>query len=124
MKITTLTEIFNLVGSSVENIGYGYLKNQIVITIHCTQFEHMQDGSLVNFIFDGVVDVIATPATFNLQSNKIISIQCLPSINHFFSVIFTFESSEGPIKIDFKAKSFDAEFLNPYYDLKATLFLE
>ncbi len=122
IDITTFFHEFSFKDSVLENIGYEFYNNQIVITINW--FDHSWSSSekddqriLVNFVFDGAKEIVINPQLFTLDSNKILEVEYEQSTNDLDKIIFVFCASEGSVELSFKAKSVECEPLNPYINL-------
>lgn len=122
MDISKLNNFFDLQNSCVENIGYEFYNNQIVITLDCHQFERGErqegkaKGHLINFIFQGAKEVEFSSQHFTLDNNKVIEVSYEYFDDDIPQMTIVFLAKEGIMELSFKATGVKCEPLNPYID--------
>lgn len=121
VNIINFVEYLDFNECTLQNFGHEFFSGQLVLTIATRQFGNTDDntldnGILINLIFDGVECITISSDNYTLSSNKITQVTSMQFNDEYSLISFAFLSSGQEIIVTFKASSFEGEILNPYYD--------
>ncbi len=117
MDIKTFKEHFYLKYSLVENIGFEFYKNQLVITLNFANwmqetYDQTQPQHIIgNFVFTGVSDIKISQEHFFLSSNEILDLseEIISKDSNVVDIGFEAPEPEGFIVLSFRAQAVDWE---------------
>lgn len=122
MEILDFIDLFDLKQSFIENIGFEYFNNQIVLTVFLcnskqpTYQDHEPNNIIGNFVFTGVQEIGLDKKPFRLNSNEIVEILYKHLNGDLYKLFIVFHDSEQKalITLSFTTSGVEWDPINPY----------